>query len=121
MGVPDADPQPGDVYLAAPATSLDGDVHGSNARPVVVVERLARVANCLTRTTHPESGARALDSPADPAIPAMTKGGSWTDRHQRPVAKRWWGTPSFAFSGTLAGKELEELLDFWKRTKMLGR
>lgn len=118
--MPDADPQPGDCYKAGPATSIDGDAHGDRRRPVAVVERLERVATCLTRTTHPEPGADTIPSPADPSI-GLSQEGCWTNRHQRSIPARFWGTDDFVYAGLLPESEAEELQQFWQRLGLLGR
>lgn len=114
------DPQPGDVFRASPDTSVDGDAHGDNARPVGVVERLSRVAYCLGRSTHPEKDARTLPSPAQPNL-GLHKEAHWQDRHQRPVARRYWGTEHFVYLGRLSDSEREALAKFWTTTNLLGR
>jgi hypothetical protein len=122
MTGPAAEPEPGEVYLASPATSTTGDAHGSHARPAGVVERTKNVAHCLTRTKNPERDARTLESPADKHnVPCMTLDAHWQDRYQRPVAKRFWGTRDFEYSGRLSDEARDALLDFWHTTTLLGR
>ncbi|MET9310934.1 hypothetical protein ABZX12_03830 [Kribbella sp. NPDC003505] len=118
--MPDADPQPADVYKASPATSIDGDAHGDRYRPVAVVERLPRTATCLTRTTHPESRAETLESEKNVEI-GLTEDGWWTNRHQRSVPRRFWGTKDFVYSGRLPESEAAALARFWELLGMLGR
>lgn len=114
------DPQPGDIYKASPTTSVDKDKHGRRPRPVAVVERLPRVAMCLGRSTHPDQDARTMASPRNPEV-GLTEDGWWQDRHQRPVARRFWGTPDFTYSGTLPVEERDALIAFWQQTTLLGR
>lgn len=118
--MPNNDPQPGDVYKAGPKTSVNGDKHGDNKRPVGVVERLKRVAICLGRSKHPEADARTLASPANLSI-GLDSDAWWQDRHQRPVAKKFWNTGDFTYAGGLPNDEKEDLIAFWKTTDMLGR
>lgn len=118
--MPNADPQPGDCYKASPATSIDGDVHGSNRRPVGVVERLPRTATCLGRTTNPEPGAMTIPSSKNTEL-GLDKDGYWTNRHQRSIVRDWWGTSDFVYAGPLPAEEAGELAQFWERLDMLGR
>lgn len=113
-------PQPGDVFRASPATSVDGDAHGKRPRPVGVVERLPRVARCLGRTTHPDGNAYTETSPANPHL-GLTEDAFWQDRHQRPVPRKYWGTSDFVYLGRLPDPEKEALEKFWDKTKRLGR
>ena len=114
-------PEVGDVYRAFPQTSTTGDAHGENGRPVAVVELMARVATTLTRTTHPESDARTVPSPADPEL-GLSKDGWWTDRHQRPMPYSWFDNPDFCtYLGRLSSETTEKLVAFWEKTIALGR
>lgn len=75
----------------------------------------------LTRTTHPEPGSRTLPSPKNPAI-GLTKDGYWTDRNQRPLARRWLDDPARCkYLGLLPSAQRDALVGFWNTTKMLGR
>ena len=48
--LPDANPQPGDAYMASPRTAFNGDAHGDNARSFGVAMRNPNVAICVNRT-----------------------------------------------------------------------
>lgn len=116
--MPDADPQPGEVYMASPETSFNGDAHRSNARPFGVAKRNANVAICVNRSTHPERDARTIDSPANPEL-GLDKAW-WQSRFHRTVHRRWWGKPQFRYLGRLPASEAQELADFFRVSEMLG-
>lgn len=112
-------PELGDVYIASPKTTPFGDAHGNNARPVGVTEIQRRVVSTLTRTTHPTRDCRKLESPANPQLGLVL--GWWTDHKPRPILRRRFDTDECRFRGPLDDSEREELLRFWRTTKMLGR
>lgn len=118
--VPDGHPQPGELHRASPETSTTNDVHGVKPRPCAVVERARRVALTLTRTTHPEKDARTVASSRNDEL-GLDLDGYWQDRFQRPIAKKFWGTPDFSYVGQLPSDEWSDLQAFWKVTEMLGR
>ena len=118
--MPDGDPRVGECYMASPETSVNGDAHGQNQRPVAVVERLPRVAVCLGRTTHPRCDDRKVYSPKNPGL-GLSKDGYWTDRNQRMIPSKFWGTDKFRYRGKLPQTEVDELAEFWAKTVMLGR
>lgn len=114
-------PVVGDVYRCAPSTSANGDVHGENGRLCGTVEVLPRVITTLTRTTHPERGARTLESGKRPEI-GLTKDGYWTDHNQRPLPRSWLGDAGKCeYTGRLPKSETDALVYFWATTKLLGR
>lgn len=111
----------GDVYRCAPNTSANGDVHGGNKRLCGTVEVLPRVITTLTRTTHPEPGARTLESDKRPEI-GLTKDGYWTDHNQRPLARTWLADAAKCeYVGRLPETETVALVKFWDTAKLLGR
>lgn len=116
--MPDADPQPGEVYMASPKTSFNGDKHGDNARPFGVAKRNPRVAICVNRSTHPERDARTIESPAMPEL--GLDDAYWQSRFHRTVHKKWWGTPDFRYLGRLPAAEAEALARFFAVSEMLG-
>lgn len=113
---------PGQLYLASPQTSTNGDVHGANWRPCAVVELSGRTVRTVTRTTQqPSRDERAIASDVNPSI-GLSKPGWWTDRNQRPLLLIWLENAEMCkYLGVLAPSETENLLDFWRKTKMLGR
>ncbi len=116
-----ASPVIGDVYRCAPSTSVNGDVHGSNGRLCGTVEVTSRSVMTLTRTRHPEPGARKLESPRHPEI-GLTDEGFWTDQNQRPLARAWLSDASKCdYTGKLPESETDALVRFWEATKLLGR
>lgn len=114
-------PDLGEVHLASPETSVDGDAHGSKPRRVGVVEVTATTAYLLGRTTHPDAGARTLPSPKNEAI-GLTEDGHWQDLHQRSLSHRQLADPDLCrYLGLLPEPERSELNAFWQRTVLLGR
>ncbi len=114
-------PELGEVHLASPKTSVDGDKHGSNPRRVGVVEVTATTAYLLGRTTHPDEGARTLASPKNPEI-GLTEDGYWQDVHQRSLSHRQLADPELCrLLGVLPEPERSELLQWWRTSVMLGR
>lgn len=111
----------GDVYRCAPSTSANGDVHGDSRRLCGTVELLPRSIMTLTRTTHPEVGARTLESPEQSEI-GLTKDAYWTDHNQRPLPRAWLADAAkCAYAGRLPESETSALVAFWDTTKLLGR
>lgn len=114
-------PTLGDVYRTDPSTSASGDVHGDHGRLSAVVELMKRAVQTLTRTTHPQRGARKLESPRNPTI-GLTKAGWWTDVNQRPLPRGWLADPQKCeYVGGLPESESTELVEFWKQSVLLGR
>lgn len=75
----------------------------------------------LTRTTHPEVGARTLESPEQSEI-GLTKDAYWTDHNQRPLPRAWLADAAkCAYAGRLPESETSALVAFWDTTKLLGR
>lgn len=74
----------------------------------------------LGRTTNPEKDARTVASPANAAL-SFTKDGFWQDRFQRPISRKFWGTPHFVYLGLLPEAEAADLARFWEMTDLLGR
>ncbi len=116
--MPDADPQPGDLYRASPSTSTNGDRHGNNARPVAVAQRNPNVAICVNRTTNPDSSVRKIESPAKPEH--NLKQAWWQARFHRTVHRKWWGTPDFRYVCRLPESEASAVAEFFKISVMLG-
>lgn len=116
--MPDADPQPGDLYMASPRTSFNGDAHGDNARPFGVAKRNPRVAICVNRTTNPEKDARTIPSPAKPELNLVDA--YWQSRFHRTVHRKWWGTDDFRYLDRLPTTEAADLARFFAISEMLG-
>lgn len=115
------DPECGDVYRVSPKMSANGDKHGSNGRLSGVVEVSKRSVHTLTRTTHPDKGARTLESAKNDAI-GLTKDGYWTDVNQRPVPRSALADEARCrYLGRLPEDETRALGSFWATTLMLGR
>ena len=75
----------------------------------------------LTRTTHPEPGARTLESQEMREL-GLTKDGYWTDHNQRPLPHAWLADAArCAYTGRLPESETGALVAFWETTKLLGR
>jgi hypothetical protein len=120
--MPPAKPNPdlGDVYWAKPQTSLFGDAHGDNARPVGVVELNPRVAQTLTRTTHPQRDALKVESPA--SVELGLQAGWWTDYKPRPIMLATFSdADACIYAGPLPEEERDDLVQLWQKSKMLGR
>lgn len=114
------DPELGDVYWAKPQTSLFGDAHGDNARPVGVVELKPRVAQTLTRTTHPRKDAMKIESPTNAEL--GLQGGWWTDYKPRPIMLATFADANECrYAGPLPENERDDLVDLWQKSRMLGR
>ena len=116
--MPHADPQPGDLYMASPRTSFNGDRHGDSHRPFGVGKRRPNVAICVNRSTHPEKDARTIPSPAKPHLGLVEA--SWQSRFHRTVHRKWWGTPDFRYLDRLPAPEAEALAQFFAISEMLG-
>lgn len=115
------DPETGDVYRVSPRMSANGDRHGPHARPCAVVDQNKRSIIMLTRTTHPQRGARTLASAKNEAI-GLTKDGYWSDVNQRPVPRPALAKAALChYLGRLPDDETHELKSFWATSVLLGR
>lgn len=115
------DPEPGDIYRTSPATSLTGDVHGKNMRPVGITDSSERTIRTIARTTqHPRKQDLSLFSPKMPEV-GLTKDGYWMARRLRPIVKERFANPEHCqYLGELPSTQRDELLTFWKQLTLLG-
>ncbi len=103
-----------------PPATVQGQDHAN--RPAVVVELLPnRVVMNITRTTQPPGrGDQYVLSGANPSL-GLNKQGWWTDRKQRPVPLRWYGSQECRYAGRLPSGEAADVAHMWTVIKMLGR
>lgn len=116
-----ADPELGDVYKASPRTSVNGDVHGQNKRPIGVVKLERRVVRTITRTTQvPAKTDHSIFSAKNPTI-GLNKDGYWAGINTRPVMRHHFADSSMCeYLGKLPSLEKESLLQLWNTLDMLG-
>lgn len=116
-----ADPELGDIYKASPLTSVNGDAHGQNKRPIGVVKLERRVVRTITRTTQmPAKTDHSIFSAKDHSI-GLNKDGYWAGVNTRPVMRRHFADSSICeYLGRLPSPEKESLLQLWNTLDMLG-
>jgi hypothetical protein len=116
--VPDASPEPGDVYGAHPDVIPSGDAHADSLRRIVAVEEVRGLPawSVLGRTTT-DARPGDLDSPIEESC-KLDKIGWWSVRFKHTVESRRFGNPVYCpFFGTLPEPARTDVLNYWEDMK----